>query len=204
MPFRPWVFCGDRRRGRGVAGILWGRPRAGQPPRRGSRACPAAHIVDSGVAMAEQITGGAGAGPTLRSLADKVNWLINRARPAGRGSCSNAEVADLIERTTGERVSYTTIWKLRNGQAANPQMKLIEAMARTFGVPPGFFFADYDTDQAGLLQEEVELLAMVRSASISTAQLRAILGLSPAARQTTCSRKSSNAPAPTTPTRPGS
>jgi transcriptional regulator with XRE-family HTH domain len=92
-------------------------------------------------------------------------------------------VADLIERTTGERVSYTTIWKLRNGQAANPQMKLIEAMARPFGVPPGFFFADYDTGQAGLLQEEVELLALVRSAGISAAQLRPILGLSPAARQ---------------------
>jgi transcriptional regulator with XRE-family HTH domain len=50
-------------------------------------------------------------------------------------------VANLIERATGERVSYTTIWKLRNGQAANPQMKLIEAIVRTFGVPPGFFFA---------------------------------------------------------------
>ena len=112
-----------------------------------------------------------------------MNWLIERARPAGRGSYSNAEVADLIERATGERVWSATIWKLRNGQAANPQMKLIEAMARTFGVPPGFFFADDDTDQAGLLQEEVELLALVRSASISTAQLRAILGLSPAARQ---------------------
>ena len=133
--------------------------------------------------MSEQITRDADAEPALRSLADKVNWLIERARPAGRGSYSNAEVADLIERATGERVSYTTIWKLRNGQAANPQMKLIEAMARTFGVPPGFFFADDDTDQAGLLQEEVELLALVRSASISTAQLRAILGLSPAARQ---------------------
>ena len=92
-------------------------------------------------------------------------------------------MADLIERTTGERVSYTTIWKLRNGQAANPQMKLIEAMARTFGVPPGFFFGSYDMDQAGLLQEEVELLALVRSASICAAQLRAIVELSPAARQ---------------------
>jgi hypothetical protein len=133
--------------------------------------------------MSEEITGGAEAEPALRSLADKVNWLIDRARPAGRGSCSNAEVADLIERATGERVSYTTIWKLRNGQAANPQMKLIEAMARTFGVPPGFFFADYHTGQAGLLQQEVELLALVRSTSISPAQLRPILGLSPAARQ---------------------
>jgi hypothetical protein len=35
------------------------------------------------------------------SLAGKVNWLTGRARPAGRGSWSNAEVADLIERTTG-------------------------------------------------------------------------------------------------------
>jgi transcriptional regulator with XRE-family HTH domain len=139
-------------------------------------------VVDIGVAMPEQITGGTHTGPALRSLADRMNWLIDRARPAGRDSCSNAEVADLIERTTGERVSYITIWKLRNGQAANPQMKLIEAMARTFGVPLGFFFADYDTGQAGLLQEEVELLALVRNASISTAQLRAILGLSPAAR----------------------
>ena len=133
--------------------------------------------------MPEETTWGTDAEPTLRSLADKVNWLIDTARPAGRGSCSNAEVADLIERTTGERVSYTTIWKLRNGQAANPQMKLIEAMAHTFGVPPGFFFADYDTGQAELLQEEAELLALVRSASISPAQLRPILGLSPAARQ---------------------
>lgn len=70
--------------------------------------------------MAEETTGGAE--PALRSLADKVNWLIGRARPADGGSCSNAEVADLIEQTTGERVSYPTIWKLRNGRAANPQM----------------------------------------------------------------------------------
>jgi transcriptional regulator with XRE-family HTH domain len=126
--------------------------------------------------MPEETTKSADAEPALRSLADKVNWLIDRAHPAGRGSCSNAEVAGLIERTTGERVSYTTIWKLRNGQAANPQMKLIEAIAQTFSVPPGFFFADYDTGQAGLLQEEVELLALVRSASISPAQLRPILG----------------------------
>jgi transcriptional regulator with XRE-family HTH domain len=143
---------------------------------------PAAHIVGAGMAMPEETTGDTDAEPALRSLADKVNWLIDKARPDGHGSCSNAEVADLIERTTGERVSYTTIWKLRNGQAANPQMKLIEAMARTFGVPLGFFFADYDTGHAGLLQEQAELLALVRNASISPAQLRPILGLSPAAR----------------------
>src|SRR6476620_1157047 len=85
----------------------------------------------------------------LRTLADKVNWLIDRAHPAGRGPFSNNEIAVLIKDATGEEVSYTTIWKLRNGQAQNPQKRLIEALARTFGVPPAFFFDDYD-EQAGL------------------------------------------------------
>ncbi len=121
--------------------------------------------------------------PALRTLADKVNWLIDRARPAGRGPYTNAELAALIERTTGEKVSYTTVWKLRNGQAANPQMKLIAALARTFGVPPGFFFDDSGEDQAGLLHEQVELLALVRHARVSSIQLRMILELSPEARE---------------------
>ena len=92
----------------------------------------------------------------LRTLADKVNWLIATAHPAGRGPFGNAEVAALIRKTTGEPVSHTTIWKLRNGQATNPQKRLIEAMARTFGVRPAFFFGDHDENQAGLIQEESE------------------------------------------------
>ncbi len=39
------------------------------------------------------------------------------------------------------------------------------------------------TEQAGLLNEQVELLALVRDARISSAQLRAILALSPQARE---------------------
>ncbi len=56
------------------------------------------------------------------------------------GPYTNVELAALIEQATGEQVSHTTVWKLRNGQAANPQMKLIAALARTSGVHPGFFF----------------------------------------------------------------
>jgi transcriptional regulator with XRE-family HTH domain len=121
--------------------------------------------------------------PPLRTLADKVNWLIDRAHPAGRGPYSNAEVIALIEKVTGEQFSHTTIWKLRNGQAANPQMRLIEALAKTFGVPPAFFFSDYDDEQAGLLREQIELLALVRDTGVTSAQLRALLQLSPGARQ---------------------
>jgi transcriptional regulator with XRE-family HTH domain len=132
--------------------------------------------------MPDEAAAGTESTPVLRTLADKVNWLIDRAHPAGRGPFTNTEVADLIKDATGEEVSYTTIWKLRNGQAQNPQKRLIEALARTFGVPPAFFFDDY-SEQAGLLQEQVELLALVRDARITGAQLRAILELSPQARQ---------------------
>ena len=132
--------------------------------------------------MPDDVTAGEKSVPALRTLADKVNWLIDRAHPVGRGPFSNNEVAALIRDVTGEDVSYTTIWKLRNGQAQNPQKRLIEALARTFGVPPAFFFDDY-SEQAGLLQEQVELLALVRDARISSAQLRAILELNPQARQ---------------------
>ncbi len=120
---------------------------------------------------------------SLQTLADKVNWLIDRAHPAGRGPYSNAEVSALIEKVTGEEFSHTTIWKLRNGQASNPQMRLLQALARTFGVPPAFFFDDYDEEQAGQLREQVELLALMRDSGVTSAQLRALAALSPGARQ---------------------
>ena len=114
--------------------------------------------------MPGEVAHGAKSTPPLRTLADRVNWLISTAHPADRGPYSSAEVAALIRNTTGEPVSHTTIWKLRNGQATNPQKRLIEAMARTFGVRPAFFFGDHDENQAGLVQEEVEMLAMIRDA----------------------------------------
>jgi len=62
-------------------------------------------------------------------------------------------------------------------------MRLIEALARTFGVPPAFFFDDCDEQQAGLLQDQVELLALVRDLGVSAAQLRALLEVTPEVRQ---------------------
>jgi transcriptional regulator with XRE-family HTH domain len=121
--------------------------------------------------------------PTLRTLAGKVNWLIGHAHPAGRGPYSNNEVCFLIYKATGEQISHTTIWKLRNGQQTNPQMRVIDALAKTFGVPPAFFFDDYDEDKLGLLQDQVELLALIRDAKITSAEFRAILGLGPEGRK---------------------
>ena len=85
----------------------------------------------------EAAPGGAGKAP-LETLADKVNWVLDKAHPAGRGRFSDAEVCFKIHAVTGEQISTTTIWKLRNGQLTNPQLRVIEALAKTFGVPAGF------------------------------------------------------------------
>jgi transcriptional regulator with XRE-family HTH domain len=122
--------------------------------------------------------------PTLRTLADKVNWLIEQAHPAGRGPLSNAEVCFLIHKVTGEEISVTTLWKLRNGQQKNPQLRVIQALATTFGVNPAFFFDDYDEEKLALLQDQVELLALVRDAGITSAEFRALLGMDAEARKT--------------------
>ena len=127
--------------------------------------------------------GGAGR-PALRTLADKVNWLIEQAHPAGRGPLSNAEVCFLIHKVTGEEISVTTLWKLRNGQQKNPQLRVIQALATTFGVNPAFFFDDYDEEKLALLQDQVELLALVRDAGITSAEFRALLGMDAEARET--------------------
>lgn len=120
----------------------------------------------------------------LRTLADKVNWLIEQAHPAGRGPLSNSEACFLIHKVTGEEISVTTLWKLRNGQQKNPQLRVIQALATTFGVEPAFFFNDYDEEKLGLLQDQVELLALVRDAGITSAQFRAFLGLDHEGRKT--------------------
>jgi ESX-1-secreted protein regulator len=105
--------------------------------------------------MADEAAPGDEGNPELRTLADKLNWLIEHAHPAGRRPYSIGEVCFLIHKVTGEQISHTTIWKLRNGQQDNPQIRVISALARTFGVEPGFFFDDYDTTKPGLMQEQV-------------------------------------------------
>lgn len=122
-------------------------------------------------------------GPPPRTLADKVEWLISHAHPAGRGPYSNAEAAALIEKTTGQQVSHTTIWKLRNGQATNPQMRLIEALATTFGVAPAYFFDNHDHQQDDQMRDQAELLAIIRDTNVPITQLRTILQLTPEALQ---------------------
>jgi hypothetical protein len=71
--------------------------------------------------MAGEAVSGDEDDPELPTLADKLNWLIEHAHPAGRGPCSIGEVCFLIHKVTGEQISHTTIWKLRNGRQDSPR-----------------------------------------------------------------------------------
>ena len=117
-------------------------------------------------------------GLELRTLADRVGWLVATVHPPGRGPYSNYEIAALIEQVTGEKVSHNAIWKLRNGQAANPTMRLVSALAQVFGVPPGFFYGE-----PSLPDDQVEMLALISGSGITPVQLRAFAELTPSARQ---------------------
>jgi transcriptional regulator with XRE-family HTH domain len=117
------------------------------------------------------------------TLADKVDWLIEQARPAGGSPLSNSDVCRMIYDATREEVSVTTIWKLRTGKQTNPQLRVLQALATTFGVDPAYFFEAYNEGELGLLQEQVELLALVKSAGITSAELRTILGMDSEGRQ---------------------
>jgi transcriptional regulator with XRE-family HTH domain len=138
-------------------------------------------VAGEGTHVTESIATSERAEPRLRTLADKLDWLIDQAHDPARGPYSNAEIAALVGQVTGEKISYGAIWELRTGRTVNPTKRVIEALAQTFGVRAGFFFDDYD--DAPPVADQVELLAMIREADVDHGQLRTFLGLPPEARR---------------------
>lgn len=116
-------------------------------------------------------------GPTL---ADKIDFLFKTVYPQGRGPYSYAEAAEEITKITGEKISHTTLWKLRTGRAANPTKRLIEGMAKFFQVSPAYFFDDEVAERVG---QQVEVLALIRDAQIERSQLRSLGELSAEGRR---------------------
>ena len=120
-----------------------------------------------------------------KTLAGKVNWVLDTAHQAGRGRLSDAQVVFKIHEVTAEKISTTTIWKLRNGQLTNPQIRVIQALARTFGVRAGFFLENCDEAEPELGQEQAEALALIRDYGVTTAELKTILALYDQGRKAT-------------------
>lgn len=129
--------------------------------------------------MKDDAVPGTDGGVTL-DLAGKIDYLFRTVYPAGRGPYSYKEAAEGIAKASGEPVSDTTLWKLRTGKSDNPTKRVLEGLAVFFGVAPAYFFDD-DTSEA--VGTEVELLALLRDAGVTGAQLRSFVELSPESRE---------------------
>lgn len=111
-----------------------------------------------------------------KTLADKTEWLFQHMRnPEDGQPYSNARIAAKIERESGFSVTPTTIWNIRTGKSDNPSWKLIEGLARAFGVTPMYFTDDEAAQQT---QEELALLTALHDAGVRNLALRA-QGLTP-------------------------
>lgn len=111
-----------------------------------------------------------------KTLAEKTEWLFQTIRnPEDGQPYSNARIAAKIERLSGFSVTPTTVWNIRTGKSDNPSWRLIEGLARAFGVSPLYFTDDEAAQQT---QEELALLAALRDAGVRNLALRAA-GLSP-------------------------
>ena len=133
--------------------------------------------------MPDEAGQGNGGVPPLETLADKISWLMEHANPGGRGPLSAQDVSYLMLEVAGEKYSSNAVWRLKSGEQTNPAYRVIRALAKVFGVEPGFFFDELDEQQLGLVKEQVELLALIRDTKITSVQFRALMKMDPEGRE---------------------
>lgn len=130
----------------------------------------------------------------MDTLAQRLEYLFDSIRPtpeetgdAGEPNrrYTNKEIADKInavarERPDGVTISAAYIGELRRGVATDPRTSHVQALAKAFGVHPGFFV---DDEAARRVQQQIELLNELRRINVRQVALRQVLhdsGLSPA------------------------
>ena len=117
-----------------------------------------------------------------RTLAERIEWLIQHNWPADAPPPrTNDDIAAAITAVTGEEISGTGFWKLRTGRGVNPTLKTLMSFSQFFGVPIGFFSGDpADAEEIG---DEMAMVVLLRSKGVTRMQLRSFAGLSGKSRQ---------------------
>ncbi|WP_338676766.1 helix-turn-helix domain-containing protein [Streptomyces sp. SCSIO 30461] len=107
---------------------------------------------------------------TEKSFAELLDYLFREVRPKGRGPYTYAEVSQGIRDTSGVAISASAIQQLRTGINTNPKMQTIRALAGFFGVSPGYFF---DEEESERQRAEIRVVAAMRDQSVRRVALRA-------------------------------
>lgn len=130
--------------------------------------------------------------PPLDTLADKLAYLFDRIRPTagelgaeGPGRrYTTKEIANKINEAAagdpnGVTISAAYLGEMRRGITTDPRTSHVVALAKVFGVDPGFFV---DSKVTRRVQEQIDLLNELRQMKVQQVALRRVLqqqGLSP-------------------------
>lgn len=123
--------------------------------------------------------------PHLDSLADKLEYLFDRIRPTahelngeepGR-RYTTKEIASKINDAAegdphGVTISAAYLGEMRRGITTDPRTSHVLALARAFGVDPGFFV---DSKVTRRVQEQIDLLNELRQMKVQRVALRRVL-----------------------------
>src|SRR5580698_2548903 len=122
------------------------------------------------------------AGQGVRTLAERIEWLVQHMWPADAPPPrTNDDIAAAITAVTGEEISGTGFWKLRTGRGSNPTLKTLMSFSQFFDVPIGFFSGDPgDAEEIG---DEMAMVVLLRQKGVTRMQLRSFAGLSGKSRQ---------------------
>ena len=104
------------------------------------------------------------------TLAEKLDRLWRTMHERGAPEWGYPEVSARIVDTGGPTVSAQYLWQLRTGRKTNPSMRVLEALARVFGVSPAYFF---DEEAYERIDEQLELIAKLRDSSVMRVATRA-------------------------------
>jgi transcriptional regulator with XRE-family HTH domain len=94
-------------------------------------------------------------------MRDRLNYLFETVRPAGKARYSVRDVAEAIKRDQGFDISASYINHICTGERENPGVQQVAALAKFFGVPPSFLFGD--GDHSAVLAELVALRNAIRA-----------------------------------------
>lgn len=97
-------------------------------------------------------------------LADRLNALFDRV-PDANGTLYNNVSAARELTDAGAAVSPSYLGQLRAGKKDNPTAKLLNAIAKLFGVPVTYFL-DGDGQHAEEIQKQIDLLILIRDARV--------------------------------------
>ncbi|WP_460399138.1 helix-turn-helix domain-containing protein [Actinophytocola sediminis] len=111
-----------------------------------------------------------------RTLAEKLNYLLDRIRRDDGRRFTHAQVADAVARSTGRPCDRGYISQLCSGTRDNPTMIVLEALADFFDVSPAFFF---DDARSRHIAEQIELAIALQDPDTRALALEMLARLEP-------------------------